>query len=72
MVLKTLSATSSLMLEKGMSFNEVVGRVATKGGITEEGTGVIYDSFPKTADELFDKTLEKRRITAEKAEKMFG
>lgn len=71
MVLKTLSATSSLMLEKGMSFNEVVGRVATKGGITEEGTGVIYDSFPKTADELFDKTLEKRRITAEKAEKMF-
>ena len=67
MLLKTLSATSSLMLNNKMTFEDVVKRVATKGGITEEGTAVVYNSFPSIADELFDKTLEKRRLTAEKA-----
>ena len=67
MVLNTLSATGDLMLAKDLSFDEVVTRVATKGGITEEGTKVIYDMFPAAADEMFGKTLEKRRLTAEKA-----
>lgn len=67
MVLNTMEATGELMLAKDMSFDETVARVATKGGITEEGTKVIYKHFPATADELFAKTLEKRRITAEKA-----
>ena len=64
MVLDTLCATGELMLQKDMSFEEVVKRVATKGGITEVGTKVIYDGFPDTADELFEKTLAKRRETA--------
>lgn len=72
MVLKTMTATGELMLSSGMSFSDVVGRVATKGGITEVGSEVIYDMFPETADELFIKTLEKRRLTAEAAEKSFG
>lgn len=67
MVLNTLSATGDLMLAKDLSFDEVVARVATKGGITEEGTKVIYDMFPPAAEEMFNKTLEKRRLTAEKA-----
>ena len=69
MVLNTLTATGELMLKKGMSFSDVVDRVATKGGITEEGTAVIYDMFPAAADKLFEKTLEKRRKVAENAEK---
>ena len=71
MVLETMRATGELMLEKGMSFSEVVSRVATKGGITEEGTGVIYDRFPETAELLFEKTLEKRRMTAGQAAAFF-
>ena len=67
MVLNTMKATGNLMLEKGMSFEDVVTRVATKGGITQEGTKVIYEMFPEAADELFEKTLEKRRIVAEQA-----
>ena len=67
MVIQTLSATSDLMLRKNMTFEEVVTRVATPGGITEEGTRVVYEGFPKTADLLFEKTLEKRRQTAAKA-----
>ncbi|MBQ7057993.1 MAG: NAD(P)-binding domain-containing protein [Firmicutes bacterium] len=43
MVLRTMSATGDLMIQKGMTFEEVVSRVATKGGITEVGTEVIYE-----------------------------
>ena len=71
MVLSTISATGDLMLQKEMSFEDVVTRVATKGGITEEGTKVVYEGFPETADLLFAKTLEKRRLTTENAEKNF-
>ena len=71
MVLNTMSATGDLMLQKDMTFEDVVTRVATKGGITEEGTKVVYEQFPETADKLFEKTLEKRRLTTENAEKSF-
>jgi len=71
MVLSTMSATGDLMLQKGMTFEEVVTRVATKGGITQEGTAVVYEKMPEVADELFEKTLEKRRIVAEKAKSSF-
>lgn len=66
MVLQTMSATGDLMLQKDMTFEDVVTRVATPGGITEEGTKVVYEGFPETADLLFEKTLEKRRQTAQK------
>ena len=66
MVLQTMSATGDLMLQKDMTFEDVVKRVATPGGITEEGTKVVYEGFPETADLLFEKTLEKRRQTAAK------
>ncbi|MBO4687623.1 MAG: NAD(P)-binding domain-containing protein [Clostridiales bacterium] len=71
MVLQTMCATGDLMLSKDMSFEDVVTRVATKGGITEEGTKVVYEGFPNTTDLLFEKTLEKRKLTAEKAKETF-
>lgn len=72
MVLNTMSATGDLMLSKDLTFDGVVSRVATKGGITEEGTKVIYDMFPPAADAMFDKTLAKRKLTADKAAEAFG
>ena len=71
MVLNTVSATAGLMEQKKMSFQDVVSRVATKGGITEEGAKVIYEMFPKAAEEMFVRTLEKRSLTAEKAKEAF-
>ncbi|MBO4927172.1 MAG: NAD(P)-binding domain-containing protein [Clostridiales bacterium] len=71
MVLQTMIATGELMIEKDMSFEDVVARVATPGGITEEGTKAVYEQFPKTAQVLFEKTLEKRAATAKKAEAQF-
>ena len=72
MVLNTVSATGDLMIQKGLSFEEVVARVATKGGITEEGSKIIYSQFPATADAMFQKTLDKRKQTAENAAKAFS
>ena len=71
MVLSTMTSTGDLMLRKEMAFEDVVNRVATKGGITEEGTKVIYKDFPAVSDLLFKRTLEKRCLTTEKAEKDF-
>ena len=71
MVLKTMTATGELMLKNDFSFGEIVSRVATRGGITEEGTKVIYEQFPTVADQLFEKTLEKRKQTAERAAESF-
>ncbi len=68
MVLSTMTATGELMLQKEMTFEDVVSRVATKGGITQEGTSVVYDGFPQVSDRLFEKTLEKRRLIAQRAE----
>ena len=71
MVTETLCASGELMRTKQMSFRDVITRVATKGGITAEGTDVIYEMFPAAADEMFRRTLEKRRVTAENAERSF-
>ncbi len=71
MVLHTMVGTGTLMLEKEYSFEDVITRVATKGGITEEGTKVIEEQFPIVADQVFEKTLEKRRQTTKKAKDSF-
>jgi len=72
MVLNTMGGTGKLMLEKDYSFEQVVSRVATKGGITEEGTKVIREQLPEVIDELFNRTLEKRRQTTINAQKSFA
>ncbi|MDR1839616.1 MAG: NAD(P)-binding domain-containing protein [Treponema sp.] len=71
MVVETLCGTGKLLLEKEMTFEQLINRVATKGGITEEGTKVIDAKMPEIINELFEKTLEKRKITAEKVQKDF-
>jgi pyrroline-5-carboxylate reductase len=71
MVIGTLYGTGKLLLEKEMTFEQLINRVQTKGGITEEGTKIIYEKIPETINKLFEKTIEKRKITTEKAQKVF-
>lgn len=59
MVLKTIYGTAKLLFEKNMGFDEIITRVATKGGITEEGVRVIKEEFPNPFDDVFLRTLEK-------------
>jgi pyrroline-5-carboxylate reductase len=56
--------------KKRMTFEELINRVATKGGITEEGTKIIGGKLPGIINEVFEKTLEKREIITEKAQKI--
>lgn len=71
MVMETMYGTGKLLLEKEMTFDNLINRVATKGGITEEGTKIIGKKLPEIINEMFEKTLEKRKITTEKVQKEF-
>lgn len=71
MIIYTLYGTAKLFIDKNMSFDNVIERAATKGGITEEGVKVLRDKLPSVFDELFEKTMEKRNKIKEKAEELF-
>lgn len=60
MVLQTMYGTSRLILEKKMDFRDVITRVATRGGITEEGVKVIEKGLPQVFDEMLDQCMRKR------------
>ena len=55
-----------------MGFDEAIARVATPGGITEEGVKVFRDRLPQVFGEMFEKTLEKRQAVARSMEEAFG
>ena len=61
MVIKTLYGTAKLLYEENMGFEEVISRVATKGGITEEGVKILEKELPDTFDELFKITKDKHK-----------
>jgi pyrroline-5-carboxylate reductase len=65
LVVSTLFGTAKLMTEKGIGFSELTGRVATKGGITEEGVKVLKNHLPAVFDEVFFKTLSKHDVVKE-------
>lgn len=65
LVMETLAGTAEL-LKNANSFEEVVMRVATKGGITEEGVKVIRKVVPSMYDELLEVTLAKHRLVKER------
>ena len=59
MVITTLYGTAKLLAEQKMSTEELINRVATKGGITEEGVKVLRKELPGTFDDVFHATLTK-------------
>lgn len=62
MAVSTLYGTAKLLYEKGMAPDEVITRVATKGGITEEGVKVLRRELPETFDHVFEATLGKHEV----------
>jgi pyrroline-5-carboxylate reductase len=64
--LATLSGTVELLQEKHLDYDTLINRVATPGGITEEGVKIIDRTVPSVFDEVFRATLAKRaKIRAE-------
>jgi pyrroline-5-carboxylate reductase len=66
MVTGTLYGTGKLLFDNRMQFDEMIERVATKGGITEEGIKVIENKLPQVIDELFYRTMAKEELVTEK------
>ncbi|MEH6975237.1 MULTISPECIES: pyrroline-5-carboxylate reductase ProG [unclassified Bacillus (in: firmicutes)] len=58
-LIHSLVGTGKLLLEKQMTFEETLQRVATKGGITAEGADAIRKAAPQMFDEVFFRTMEK-------------
>ncbi len=71
MVLQTVRGTINYITDKNLEFDDVIKRVATKGGITQEGVSVMESKLPGVFDEVFDKTMEKRKVVDEGLQKQF-
>jgi pyrroline-5-carboxylate reductase len=71
MVVASFYGTAKLFVEKGMDFDEVISRVATPGGITEEGVKVLRNSLPTTFDRVFDKTMDKQEVVKKTIKEQF-
>ena len=71
LITDTLYATSKLFSDTDMDFEQVVLRVATKGGITQEGVIFFDETLPQIFDDMFEKTLTKRHDVVEKINKDF-
>jgi len=71
MIVETMYGTSKLLLEKEITFKNLMDMVATKGGITEEGIEIILEKLPKVINEMFLTTFERGRIITEVAKTEF-
>ncbi len=71
MVIKTLYGTAKLLYKGDMDFQEIISRVATKGGITEEGVKILEKELPDTFDELFKTTLDKHKKIKKKLDEQY-
>ncbi|MDD1723873.1 MAG: hypothetical protein LUQ07_01945 [Methanospirillum sp.] len=60
MALRTFTGTGLLLGH--MTPDEIIPRVATPGGITEEGVLLLREGLPSLFDSLFRKTGEKNEI----------
>ncbi|AQY51066.1 pyrroline-5-carboxylate reductase [Listeria weihenstephanensis FSL R9-0317] len=59
MISNSLAGTSKLLSEQGYTFDSLIKRVATKGGITAEGVDLSQDKLPAFFDELLVRTADK-------------
>lgn len=59
MLVETMLGTALLLQKERLGFDQLIERVATKGGITEEGLRVLDKSLPASFDELFSMTQAK-------------
>lgn len=66
LVKETMIGTARILAGDQMKFDEVIRRVATKGGSTEEGVRVLEARLPATMDEVLAALDAKRKVTAEK------
>jgi pyrroline-5-carboxylate reductase len=68
LVKETMAGTARILEGGQGTFDTVIGRVATKGGSTEEGVKVLEARLPDVMDEVLLALDAKRRVVSEKVE----
>jgi len=66
LVKETMIGTARILAGGPMKFDDVIRRVATKGGSTEEGVKVLRARLPDVMDEVLKELDAKRHLVAEK------
>jgi pyrroline-5-carboxylate reductase len=72
LIIATCYGTARLLTEKGVSFDDLVTRVATRGGISEEGVKIIDSALPGIFDEILRVTLGKREKIKHQIREQYG
>jgi len=62
LIIPTLSGTARLLDERGYTMETILRRVATPGGITEEGAQLLHSEMPPVYDTLIQRTLVKHGL----------
>ena len=70
LVKETMIGLAALLETGSLGFEEVIGRVATKGGSTEEGVKVFHAQLPSVCDEAFRSITAKRLRVSDEVLKM--
>ena len=68
LVKETMVGTARILEGEQVTFDNVIGRVATKGGSTEEGVKVLQARLPEVMDEVLQALDAKRRVVSEKVD----
>jgi pyrroline-5-carboxylate reductase len=69
---RTLYGLSQLYLQKDSSFDEVIERVARKGGMTEIGVNEVRRNAPAIFDNIFEQTLHRYALKKEEINGLFA
>jgi pyrroline-5-carboxylate reductase len=72
LILPTCYGTAKLLLNCTMDYEGLISRVATKGGISEEGVKILDRRLPEAFNELLTVTLEKRLKTKKLMREQYG
>jgi len=71
MLLASLYGTAKLLREKEEGFQALISRVATRGGATEGGVGVLEESMPKVFEQVFKTTIQRHESRKQITRKQF-
>lgn len=72
MFVNSLSGTAKLYKDRVLSFEDMIKRVARKGGVTEVGISVVAERLPAVFDEVFRRTLENHAAKKKRMREDYG
>jgi len=72
LIIPTCLGTARLLAQGMTDYEGLISRVATRGGVSEEGVKILRQSMPEIFDKLLDVTISKRAILKKQMNKQYG